>query len=161
MRAAAAALLSLWLVGCAPAATHTNASTRFPSPPISRWETGENATAETMLPTPPTPQEAESEPRDGPAPAPQAEPTTEQPEQAMQDGSGLQAGEPLPFGGIEPEVVHRARIEMARAALVEENQNKERVDLAEELQRELAALQASAQTSKSRVRHGGPTKKQP
>jgi len=49
---------------------------------------------------------------------------------------------------------------MARAALVEENQNKERVDLAEELQRELAALQASSQASKSRGRHGGP-KKQP
>ena len=61
---------------------------------------------------------------------------------------------------LEPAAVHQARIEMAREALIEDNLNKERIDLAEELQRELAALQ-NGETSKSRVKHGAPTKKQP
>ncbi len=63
-------------------------------------------------------------------------------------------------GVFDPEVVHRARIAMARAALVEDNLNKARVDLAEELARELAALQ-DGETSKSRVKHGKAHKKQP
>ena len=60
---------------------------------------------------------------------------------------------------LEPEVIHRARIEMAREALVDENAGKEQVDLAEELQRELAALQESSEASKSRARHGRTKKK--
>jgi hypothetical protein len=147
LRATAAALLSLWLVGCAPAATLRSARTRLPpSPPISQWETGTDEE-----PVAQAPQE--------PVQTTQAETVTDPAEAVGQDG--MAPASSLPFAGIEPEVVHRARIDMARAALVDENQNKERVDLAEELQRELAALQASAQTSKSRVRHGAPTKKQP
>ena len=154
MRATAAALLSLWLVGCAPAATlRTSPVHPTAAPPVSQWETGSEDEAAV------TTEEPLAEERAALATG------TDQTEAAGQTETPAQtemtSNEPLPFGGIEPEVVHRARIEMARAALVEENQNKERVDLAEELQRELAALQASTQTSKSRVRHGGPTKKQP
>lgn len=65
------------------------------------------------------------------------------------------------MSALEPTAVHEARIEMAREALVEDNLNKERIDLAEELQRELATLQAGGETSKSRVKRGAPTKKQP
>ncbi len=93
-----------------------------------------------------------------------SEPAAEASEPSQEgDGSGASqdAAESLRLGGLDPEAVHRARIEMAREALVEENVGKERVDLAEELQRELAALQATSQTSKSRVRHGAPRKKQP
>jgi len=54
---------------------------------------------------------------------------------------------------LEPQALHLARIELAREDLVESNEAKERLDLEEELQRELAALQATSQTSKSRVKH--------
>jgi hypothetical protein len=137
----AIALLGLGLAGCAPA-KHLQA--RGAAAPISPWRDGAddivavNAAASERLAAVSTLLEP-----GGPAATP-AEP-----------GAGGSAG---PF---EPEVVHRARIEMAREALVEDNLNKARVDLAEELQRELAALQESTGTSKSRVKRGKPTKKQP
>jgi hypothetical protein len=149
VRAAAAALLGFVLAGCAPAAQ--SAHLRMPaSAPISQWENGENGADDDLDTT--APEDAASEPgaQGGTSPATAAPVATTQ-----------AADETLALAGLEPAVVHRARIEMARAALVEENMNKERVDLAEELQRELAALQASSQASKSRRRHGGPTKKQP
>jgi hypothetical protein len=108
---------------------------------VSQWENGSDDELEATAP-----EEVAPGAPGTPAPVAEAQPAGDH--------------EP-PFGGLEPEVVHRARIEMARAALVEENENKERVDLAEELQRELAALQATSQSSKSRVKHGGPPKKQP
>jgi hypothetical protein len=139
VKAAAVALLSLTLAGCAPAAPAVSA--RTPAVPVSQWEDG---TDEELA-------ETESEEADSDSPG-EPPPTR---------GERESSGEPFVLGGLDPEVIHRARIEMARAALVEENANKERVDLAEELQRELAALQATTQSSKSRVKHGGPAKKQP
>ena len=150
MRAAAVALLSFTLAGCAPAAPAVSA--RSPAPPVSQWADGtDDELAET---------ESEEADPDGlsetpPLPAPSLSAA------AAAGGERESSGEPFVLGGLDPEVIHRARIEMARAALVEENANKERVDLAEELQRELAALQATTQSSKSRVKHGGPPKKQP
>jgi hypothetical protein len=152
VKAAAVALLSFTLAGCAPAAPA--ASPRTPAPPavpvspVSQWEDGtDDDLAETE------PEEADL---DGLSDAPPLPPTASQASPAGESGS-----EQFMLGGLDPEVIHRARIEMARAALVEENANKERVDLAEELQRELAALEATTQSSKSRVKHGGPAKKQP
>jgi hypothetical protein len=154
VKAAAVALLSLGLAGCAPAAR--TVQPRVPAPPVSQWEDGADDDPE--APTALAPEDSAIEHL--------AEAGTSiiqgQTEQAEQTGQSAQeANRTAPFNGLEPEVVHRARIEMARAELVEQNQNKERVDLAEELQRELAALRASSQTSKSRARHGGPTTKQP
>lgn len=146
MKAAAAALLSFVLAGCAPAAR--TVQPRAPAAPVSQWEDGAGED------TASAPEEA--------AIAHLAEARAALLGALPPGMSGQEAsGEPFALGGLDPEVIHRARIEMARAALVEENENKERVDLAEELQRELAALQAGPQTSKSRVKHGGPTKKQP
>jgi hypothetical protein len=51
------------------------------------------------------------------------------------------------------EALHAARIELAREELVEANLAKARLDLQEELERELASLQATSETAKSRVRH--------
>jgi hypothetical protein len=131
----AAALLSLGLTACAPAMQAVPAR---PASQVSQWHDGaeEAATiAETAI---------ERFVNAAPAAVDPAEP-------------GASASPP----GFEPDVVHRARIAMAREALVEDNLNKARLDLAEELQRELAELQENSQTSKSRVKHGKPTKKQP
>jgi hypothetical protein len=139
VKGAAAALLSFTLAGCAPAVHAVPA--RAPEP-VSEWQDGteDERTAE----TPATDHAAT------PTAAPEA---FGQLVTMTTDAAGA-------MSALEPEVIHRARIEMAREALVEENQNKERVDLAEELQRELAALQ-DGEASKSRARHGRPTKKQP
>jgi hypothetical protein len=75
-------------------------------------------------------------------------------------GDTMTASELSASAAFDPDVVHRARIAMARAALVEDNLNKARVDLAEELQRELAALQTGENT-KSRTKHGKGVKKEP
>ena len=58
-------------------------------------------------------------------------------------------------------MIHAARLEMARQALVEDNLAKERMDVAEELERELAALQNTGQTGKSRRAHTTSGKKHP
>jgi hypothetical protein len=152
VKAAAVALLSFTLAGCAPAAPPMKA--RAPTP-VSQWEDVSDDTSDKDSSLTATAEEDGATERgdESPAPADGSPAATAQ----AQDPSG----EPFMLGGLDPEVIHRARIEMARAALVEENANKERVDLAEELQRELAALQATTQSSKSRVKHGGPTKKQP
>ncbi|HEY2509265.1 MAG TPA: hypothetical protein VGI39_00280 [Polyangiaceae bacterium] len=54
------------------------------------------------------------------------------------------------------EALHQARIELAREELVENNLAKARLDLQEELERELANLQGTSETTKSRVRHARP-----
>jgi hypothetical protein len=139
VKAAAAALLSFTLTGCAPAAHAV--PPRAPEP-VSEWQDGDDDA--------PAADDAASNHA-----APQSAPpeTFGQLATMTTDAAGA-------MSALEPDVVHRARIEMAREALVEENQNKERVDLAEQLQRELAALE-DRETSKSRVRHGRPAKKQP
>jgi hypothetical protein len=72
------------------------------------------------------------------------------------------ARESAPTGGVgavAPEVIHEARIELARQELVEDNLAKQRLDVQEELERELADLQATTQTSKSRVKHASQAQK--
>lgn len=133
-----AALLALGLAGCSHAIR--TATLQAPAPPVSEWQerSGETVSAET--------DESASEARTVFVPAEELVPTDPEASASM--------------SGLEPAAVHQARIEMAREALIEDNLNKERIDLAEELQRELAALQ-NGETSKSRVKHGAPTKKQP
>ena len=158
MKAAAAALLSLTLAGCAPAAF-------TPGPRVGvtprAAQQAHDAEADDDLVR--TAEDAVDELLT--AGQTDLEEHVEQAEQAELPAPSTAAPAPAEdapqtLGGFEPGAVHQARIELARAELVEENLNKERVDLAEELQRELAALRAS-QTSKSRVRRGGATKKQP
>jgi hypothetical protein len=141
VKAIAVALLGLGLAGCAPA-THPQA--KGPAVPVSPWHDGAEDVAAIGGVAAERLAEVSTLLESTASPATPAEPGAE--------------GAPGPF---EPEVVHRARIAMAREALVEDNLNKARVDLAEELQRELAALQESSGTSKSRVKRGQPTKKQP
>ncbi len=64
-------------------------------------------------------------------------------------------------GSFEPEMIHEARIAMARQELVDDNRAKERMDVAEELERELATLQNSGQTGKSRHARTTSGKKHP
>jgi hypothetical protein len=161
VKVAAVALLSLTLAGCASAAhapaprvavasrarsLHPARDARDTGADDDLVRTAEDAVDELLTAGQADLEEQaeQAEQAELPAPAP-----------PMQDQQA-----PQMLGGFEPGAVHQARIELARAELVEENLNKERVDLAEELQRELAALRAS-QTSKSRVRRGGATKKQP
>ncbi|MGO8996666.1 MAG: hypothetical protein ACLQVI_25410 [Polyangiaceae bacterium] len=144
MKALAVALLGLGLAGCAPA---TRAVPPRAPAPVSQWQDGTEEAAST---------DAVDESSDAVSDEGALPTATEVVREATEQEADAPAGELL-----EPAVVHRARIAMARAALVEDNLNKERVDLAEELQRELAALQENAETSKSRVKHGAPTKKQP
>jgi hypothetical protein len=136
----AVALLGLGLAGCAPA-THLRA--KGPAAPVSPWRDGADDLA-TRAAGSERLAEASTLLESAASPATPADP-----------------GAPGSFGPFEPEAVHLARIEMAREALVEDNLNKARVDLAEELQRELAALQESSGTSKSRVKHGKASMKQP
>ena len=142
VKAVAVALLGFALAGCAPAA-HT---ARAPAVPVSQWQDGTDDESAVERTTSEHVAEAPTAEASAATPAPSGDTSS-----TMTDATS----------GLEPDVVHRARIEMAREALVEENQNKERVDLAEELQRELAELQANAEMSKSRVRHGRATKAQP
>jgi hypothetical protein len=153
VKAAAVALLSFTLAGCAPAAHPMTAHASIPLSPVSQWEDVSDDDADDTLGT--TAEEDGANEDDG-------ESSASADGSPASTGQGQDAnGEPFMLGGLDPEVIHRARIEMARAALIEENSNKERVDLAEELQRELATLQATSQSSKSRTKHGGPPKKQP
>ena len=142
MKAAALALLGFVLAGCAPAVSATPPRTAVA--PVSQWNDGSGERA------------SSSE-------SPSADDGASQAEQALMAArmSLMSASEQAALGGVSPDLVHATRIEMARQALVEDNSNKERVDVAEELERELAALQASDQTSKSRVRHATANKKQP
>lgn len=57
------------------------------------------------------------------------------------------------------EALHQARIELAREELVENNLAKARLDLQEELERELANVQATSETTKSRSKHARPHSK--
>jgi hypothetical protein len=140
LRALPVVLLGLTLAGCSETARTARLQTT--APPVSEWQesTGDSATyAE--------PAESAAEAR-----------TLFVSAESM---ATLGPEATVSMSALEPMAVHEARIEMAREALVEDNLNKERIDLAEELQRELAALQANSETSKSRVKHGGQTKKQP
>jgi hypothetical protein len=140
LRALAVVLLGLTLAGCSETARTARLQTTVP--PVSEWQEspGDSATY--------------SEPSES---ASEARTLFVSAEAMVTLGPEATAS----MSALEPTAVHEARIEMAREALVEDNLNKERIDLAEELQRELAALQANGETSKSRVKHGAPTKKQP
>jgi hypothetical protein len=140
VRVVAAALVGLALTGCAPAVRQPYA----PAPTAFNRRSALEA-GEAMAPARTVQAQLVSTIPDATTSAPE-EPTS------PTESAGT--------GAFEPGVVHRARVAMARAALVEDNLNKARVDLAEELARELAAIQDS-ETSKSRVKHGKPTKKQP
>jgi hypothetical protein len=58
-------------------------------------------------------------------------------------------------GLFSREAIHLARIELAKEALVEDNAQKQRVDVQEQLQRELDALTADEHPAKSRRRQQG------
>ena len=146
MKVVAVALLGLGLAGCAPAA---QPQAKVPAAPVSAW----HDTSDTREGTEDV----------APVGAAGAARLSEVSALlgAAESGAPADPGAEGPLGPFEPEVVHRARIAMAREALVEDNLNKARVDLAEELMRELAALQESSGTNKSRVKHVKPTMKQP
>ncbi len=155
LRTTAAAVLSVLLAGCAsaPKLEPRLAPPRPQGASVSQWQTGETDDEADGA------NGAEDALSEFLAQAGASLLANESPEAASGPADAPSPSAPAEMNALEPEIVHRARIDMARAALVEENLNKERVDLAEELQRELAALQAS-QTSKSRVRHHA-SKKQP
>jgi hypothetical protein len=142
-KTAAAALLGLVLAGCAPVGQAENL--RTPATPVSEWrdDGAAAALARSMAEHLAAAHAVETNA------APPGETTAADPAAPTTSADAT---------GLEPEVIHRARIEMAREALVDDNANKERVDLAEELQRELAALQESTEASKSRA-HAGRSKK--
>jgi hypothetical protein len=58
-------------------------------------------------------------------------------------------------GLFSPEAIHLARIELAKQALVEDNAQKQRIDVQEQLQRELDAINAGENPAKSRRRQRG------
>jgi hypothetical protein len=63
-----------------------------------------------------------------------------------------------PLGWIAPETVHRARIEIARAALIDANAAKQQIDAAEQLERELETLMDRQRTAKGRPHRGAAAK---
>jgi hypothetical protein len=63
-----------------------------------------------------------------------------------------------PLGWIAPESIHRARIEIARAALIDANAAKQQIDAAEQLERELETLMDRQRTAKGRPHRGAAAK---
>jgi hypothetical protein len=160
LRITAAALLGLVLAGCAPATQLTAPRVASSPPHSSTDEVVEAIDDDADIDDSLSSDDALSEFLAETGAAMLANDASEDPPDPSDGADESPTAIPQEIASFEPEVVHRAKIDMAREALVEENLNKERVDLAEELQRELAALQAS-QASKSRAHRGGHTKKQP
>jgi len=129
MKALLVAVLGVTLAGCASAAT----GTRLPAPvnaapaPVTESDDAERAAASLEAARAAISQAAAT-------PAPPAS----------------NDEEPL---GYTPEALHEARILLAREALVEANAAKQRVDIEEQLQRELEQLMERDRTAKSRRHH--------